>query len=176
MTGSAALKFKSNVLPEDYKAFDGNSGQSITLEELAESRAAEQAQKFQASSSFTDFLRERKEESWRIIIGKLRDLFGVDYDEDFLEPSQDILKTVAEFLFNANSAFTFGMPVPTFIVPDGDGGIKIEWRADDKHLRLSYSTRRNYLYLEPNTDVSGIENFNLTELIESLKWLNQIEY
>lgn len=177
MARNAGLVFKSNPLPENYKVFDGNLGQSITLEELAQSRAAEQSKKFQSSSSLpiTRYLRERKEENWSDICVKLKNLFNAEYDEDFLEPSQTILKKVVGFLFDANCDFTSGMPLPTFVVADGEGGIKIEWKINEKHLRLLYSTRRNYLYLEHNSDIKGIENFDVTQLIESLRWLNQIE-
>ncbi|MGI9056811.1 MAG: hypothetical protein ACR2F2_13535 [Pyrinomonadaceae bacterium] len=177
MTRNAGLIFKSNPLPENYMVFDGNSGQSITLEELARSRAAEDVQRFQSSSSMpiTNYLRERKKENWNLICNKLTNLFNDEYDEDFLEPSQDIFKKIVGFLFEANRDFTSGMPLPTFVVADGEGGIKIEWKLNDKHLRLLYSIRRNYLYMEHNSKPTGIENFSVSQLIESLRWLNQIE-
>jgi hypothetical protein len=175
MTARAGLKFKNNSLSENYRVFDGNLGQSITLEELAKSRAAEQVQKFQSnSSSITNSLRELKEETWRVLINKLQGLLNVEYDEDFLEPSQYVFKKVAEFLFEANSNLAYEMPLPTFVVPDGEGGIRVEWKINDKQLRLVYSTQRNYLYLEYNSAPEGIENFNIRQLIESLRWLNQI--
>jgi hypothetical protein len=175
MTGNAGLVFKNNPLPENCKVFDGNTGQSITLEELARMRAAEQVEKFQNnSSSFTDSLRELSEENWRILLSKLQAVSNVEYDEDFLEPSQDIIKKVAEFMFEANSNLVYEMPLPTFIVPDGEGGVRVEWKLNNKHLRLVYSTQRNYLYLEYNSVSKGIENFDVTQLIESLRWINQI--
>jgi hypothetical protein len=175
MTANAGLVFRNNSLPENYRVFDGNSGQSITLEELAQSRAAEQVEKFQSSSlSITNSLRELKEENWRVLISKLQGLFNVEYDEDFLEPSQYVIKKVAEFLFEANSNLGYEMPLPTFVVPDGEGGVRIEWKMNNKHLRLVYSIQRNYLYFEHNSVPEGIENFNIKQLIESLRWLNQI--
>lgn len=175
MTANAGLVFRNNSLSENYRVFDGNSGQSITLEELAQSRVAEQVQKFQSSSSsITNSLRELKEENWRVLIGKLQCLFNIEYDEDFLEPSQYVLKKVAKFLFEANSNLEYEMPLPTFVVSDGEGGIRIEWKMNNKHLRLVYSTQRNYLYLEYNSVPEGIENFKIGQLIESLRWLNQI--
>jgi len=80
MTANSGLVFRNNSLPENYRVFDGNSGQSITLEELAQSRAAEQVQKFQSSSlSITNSLRELKEENWQVLISKLQGLFNVEY-------------------------------------------------------------------------------------------------
>lgn len=175
MTRNAGLVFKSNPLPENYMVFDGNSGQSITLRKLTESRAIEQIQKFPRKASLPDYLRGRKEENWNLIRNKLTDLFNDEYDEDFLEPSQSILRKLIGFLFEANRDFTSEMPSPTFVVADGEGGIKIEWKLNDKHLRLLYSTRRNYLYTEYNSEAKGIENFDVKQLIESLRWLNQIE-
>lgn len=175
MTANAGLVFKNNSLPENYRVFDGNSGRSITLEELAQSRVAEQTQKFRSnSSSITNSLRELREENWRVLMSKLQDLFNLEYDEDFLEPSQHILKKVAEFLFEANSNLVSEMPLPTFLIPDGEGGIRIEWKINNKHLRMVYAMRRNYLYLEYNDIPEGIENFNTEQLIEKLRWLNQI--
>lgn len=177
MTGKAGLVFKNNSLSENHKFFDGSSGQSITLEELAEKRVAEDAQRFQRNSSvpITDYLRERKKENWNLIYNRLTNLFNDEYDEDFLEPSQNICNKMVGFLFEANCDFTSGMPLPTFVVADGEGGIKIEWKLNDKHLRLLYSIRRNYLYTEYNSEAKGIENFDVKQLIESLRWLNQIE-
>jgi len=163
---SRLVKFRNNSLPENYRVYDGSTGQSITLEELAQRRAAEQIQRFQSNSS--------SEINWRIILSKLQNLFNVEYDEDFLEPSQYAIKKVAEFLFEANSNLAYEMPMPTFVVADGEGGVRIEWKMNNKHLRLVYSIQRNYLYLEHNSVPEGIENFNIKQLIESLRWLNQI--
>lgn len=166
MTGNAGLVFKNNPLPENYKVYDSITGQSIELEELARRRAEEQIQKFQNNSS--------SEVNWRILLSKLQGLFNVEYDEDYLEPSQDIIKKIAELLFEANSNLVFEMPQPTFIVPDGEGGVRIEWKLNNKHLRLVYSTHRNYLYLECNSVPEAVENFTIKQFIESLRWLNQI--
>jgi hypothetical protein len=175
MAGNAGLKFKNNSLSENNKVFDGNTNQSITLGELAQRRATEQIQRFQNnSSSVTDSLREFKEENRRILLSKLQGLLNMEYDEDYLEPSQYVIKKAAEFLFEANSNLAYEMPMPTFVVADGEGGVRIEWKMNNKHLRLVYSIQRNYLYLEHNSVPEGIENFNIKQLIESLRWLNQI--
>ena len=172
MTANAGLIFKNNPLSENRRFFDGNTGQSITLEELAERRRVEQIQKFQGNFSVP--ITALREENWLNMLGKLRNLFDVEYDEDFLEPSQHILKRVAELLFEANSFFVNEMSLPIFVVPDGEGGIRVEWKLNNKHLRMVCSPHRNYLYLENTSVPQGLENFNIKQLIESLRWLNQI--
>lgn len=174
MERDAGLLFKNNSLPENYKVFDGNSGQSITLKELAQSRAAEQFQKFQSSSSsVTNSLRELKEENWRILSSKLQGLFNVEYDEDYLEPSQNIIRQIAELLYIANTNLGYEMTLPKFVAPDGEGGIRIEWRLNDKHLRLVLSEKRTYIYFEENHKGDVTPKFGATQLIEKLRWLNQ---
>jgi len=174
MAGNARLVFKNNPLLKNHKVFDGNTEQSITLEELAQLRAAEQVQKFQSISlSVTDSVRELKEENWRILLSKLQCLLNLEYDEDYLEPSQYILKQIAELLYSANNNLGYEMTLPKFLVPDGEGGIRIEWRMNDKYLHLVYSEKRNYLYFQENSEGNGIKDFSANQLIEKLRWLNQ---
>jgi hypothetical protein len=174
MAGNAGLKFKNNSLSENNKVFDGNTDQSITLGELAQRRAMEQSQRFQNnSSSVTDSLRELKEENQRILLSKLQGLLNMEYDEDYLEPSQYILKQIAELLYSANNNLGYEMTLPKFLVPDGEGGIRIEWRMNDKYLHLVYSEKRNYLYFQENSEGNGIKDFSANQLIEKLRWLNQ---
>ncbi len=163
---SGLVKFRNNSLPENYKVYDGSTGQSITLEELAERRAIEQIQKFQSNSS--------SEVNWRIILSKLQDLFNVEYDEDYLEPSQNVIKQIAELLYIANTNLGYEMTLPKFIAPDGEGGVRIEWRLNDKHLRLVLSEKRTYIYFEENHKGDVTPKSGATQLIEKLRWLNQI--
>jgi hypothetical protein len=165
MIGKAELEFKNNSSLENHVVFDGVTGQSIKLKELAYRRSEKQIQKFQSNSS--------SEVNWGVLLSKLQDLLNVEYDEDFLEPSQYILKQIAELLYSANNNLGYEMTLPKFLVPDGEGGIRIEWRMNDKYLHLVYSEKRNYLYFQENSEGNGIKDFSANQLIEKLRWLNQ---
>lgn len=166
MTANAGLIFKNNPLSENSKFFDGNTGQSVTLEELAERRRVEQIQKFQENSS--------SEINWQIISSKLDDLLNDDdYDEDCLAPTKRIFDSVEKLLFEINNFLGYEMSIPNFIIPDGEGGIRIEWRLNNKHLRLVLSGKQTYLYFEQNHKGHILPQFNEIQLIEKLRWLNE---
>ncbi len=167
MTNNAGFRL-NNSLSENTIVFDFDTGQSITLDELA-NRKAEREFKRKASS-FNDSLRK---ENWLAIEGKLDALLDEEYDEDFLAPTKFIFEATEKLLSGINNFLGYEMPVPTFILPDGEGGIRIEWKLNNKHLRLVLSEKRMYLYFEHKSKYDGIPNFKIEQLIEKLRWLNQ---
>lgn len=59
------------------------------------------------------------------------------------------------------------------IIPDGEGGIDLEWESADKHLMLSFRNvpeRKDILYYQYNDEYGGDE-INLPLLKEKLQWL-----
>lgn len=169
MAGNAGFKFKNYPLPENHVVFDGDKGQSVTLEELIHRRTEKQNQ-ISSSLTVSDSFRERNRQ---IIESKLQALFNEDYDEDLLAPSNIVFASVKTILLKVNDFLGYEMIVPSFIIPDGEGGIKIEWRSNSKHLRILLSERKIYLYFEHNSEYDGITNFSAEQLIEKLRWLNQ---
>jgi hypothetical protein len=168
MTGNAGFKFNNRVVPENHIVFDGDTGQSVTLEELIRRRTENQTSV--KSTPVSDFL---PKSNWRIIESKLNKLFDEDYDEEFLPPTDEIFRSVKEILLKLNDFLSYEMTIPSFVIPDGEGGIRIEWKIDDKHLRLALSEKKLYLYFEHNGISNGIQNFSAEQLVEKLRWLNK---
>ena len=168
MTKNAGFKFSNRILPEDHVAFDGATGQSVTLEEYI-NRGIEKQDSIQAKP-VSKFI---PESNWRIIDNKLNKLRDEDYNEEFLPPTEDIFKAVREILLGVNDLLGYEMSLPSFIIPDGEGGIRVEWKTGNKHLRLAISERKLYLYFEHNGIADGIQNFKAQQLIEKLRWLNK---
>ncbi|MEP7037611.1 MAG: hypothetical protein ABI891_04650 [Acidobacteriota bacterium] len=167
MAGNASFKFKNQTVPEDHIVFDGNTGQAITLTELINRRTENQNQI--KSKPVSDSLREKNR---RVITSRLDALLEEDYDEDFLPPSPPVFDSVKKLLLAVTDSLGYEMSIPTFFIPDGEGGVRIEWKVNDKHLRLLKSEKRLYLYFEDNAHYDGIENFNPGQLVEKLRWLN----
>ncbi len=167
MTSNTGFRF-NNSLSGNSIVTDFDTGQSVTLDELARRKAEREIKR--EASSFNDSLRE---ENWLVIKSKLEALLDEEYDEDFLAPTKFIFEAVEKLLSSINNFLGYEMPMPTFIVPDGEGGIRIEWKLNDKHLRIVLSEKRMYLYFEHNSKYDGIPNFKAERLIEKLRWLNQ---
>jgi hypothetical protein len=77
------------------------------------------------------------------------------------------------YLEAAASILGASFPVPEF-VPDGEGGIDIEWSKNARRLTLScraYATHNDYLYWEEDGNYDA-RDITLSLLIERLRWLN----
>jgi hypothetical protein len=168
MTGNAGFKFSYSRLSDNHTVFDGVTGQTVTLEELKR-RTAEDQNRIKSKPVF-DSLRES---NWQNIEYKLNSLLSEDYDEDFFPPTDEIFTAVKGMLFKVNDFLGYEMTIPSFIVPDGEGGIRIEWKFNDKQLRLAISQKKHYLYFEDNGSYDGIPNFKPEQLVEKLRWLNK---
>lgn len=167
MTSNAGFRF-SNSLSGNPIVTDFDTGQSVTLDELGRRKAEREFQR--KVSSVNDSIRE---ENWLVVESKLDALLDEEYDEDFLAPTKFIFEAVEKLLSSVNNFLGYEMPVPTFIVPDGEGGIRIEWKLNNKHLRLALSEKQMYLYFEHSSKYNGIQDFNAEQLVEKLRWLNQ---
>lgn len=171
MTHNAIFKYERISLSDDFITFDGNAGKSVTLRGLVQNRAEKETERFyQKTTSISDSIRQ---ENWQILRNKFEDLLYEKYNEEFLAPTKIVFDNAVKLLHSINNFLSYEMPMPSFIVPDGEGGIRIEWKVENKHLRISLSEERFYLYFEHRSDYAVIEEFNAQELIEKLRWLNQ---
>ncbi len=167
MTSNAGFKF-NNSLSGNHMVFDFDTGQSVKLEELASRRAEREIQR--KVISLNESLRD---ENWRVIERKLDALLDEEYDEDFLAPADYVFESVKKSLSGINKFLGYEMPMPSFIIPDREGGIRIEWKLNNKHLRLVLSEKQRYLYFEKNYKGEVILEFSEKQLVEKLRWLNQ---
>ena len=167
MTSNAGFKF-SNSLSGNPIVTDFDTGQSVTLDELGRRKAEREFQR--KASSVNDSIRE---ENWLVIESKLDALLDEEYDEDFLAPTDSVLERVKKLLSGINKFFGYEMPMPSFIIPDREGGVRIEWKLNSKHLRLVLSEKQTYLYFEQNYKGEVTPDFSTEQLVEKLKQLNQ---
>ena len=171
MIHSAVFKHRGISIAENTLTFDGDTGKSVTLRELVLKRAENEfGRYYEEDTSISDSI---SQENWQILKSKVEDLKYEKYDDEFLPPSNFAFEKIKYWLRYANNFFGYEMSIPSFIVPDGEGGIRIEWKNDRKHLRVSLSEERIYLYFEDGSDYDVIENFAAEQLIEKLRWLNQ---
>lgn len=72
-------------------------------------------------------------EAWRVVDNQLNDWMASPadiVDEGAVPPSRDLIRQVRYFV-----AYLKDSPAPTLVVPDGNGGIAIEWHLPDRVLR-----------------------------------------
>jgi len=167
MTSNAGFKF-NNSLPGNSVVPDFDTGQSVTLEKLVRRKAEREIQ--HKVISLNESLRDK---NWQAIESKLDALLDEEYDEDFLAPTDYVLESVKKLLSGINKFFGYEMPMPSFIIPDREGGIRIEWKLNNKHLRLVLSEKQRYLYFEKNYKGEVISDFSEKQLVEKLRWLNR---
>lgn len=103
----------------------------------------------------------------------LAELRNESYDEDFIAPSAYAYECARDFMFAAFNSFGCKLPVP-FYVPDGEGGIRIEWEQGARELRLicpASDSQSPYLYHEEGSDYEVDEQVTDSVLRERLRWL-----
>lgn len=166
MAGNAGLRFKLPRLSDDILMYDGFAGQTITLKESIERRL--NAERGLTERSVTDATRELNSEAIR---SKFDEVKTAEYDEDFLAPSQPSFQLARDLVLQVSRTLGFEMVIPDFVVPDGDGGIRVEWVVGNKHLRLVCSSRTNYLYFEQDSNPQMTEEPTALELINKIRRL-----
>lgn len=96
-----------------------------------------------------------------------------DYDEDFLAPTEYAYTSARNFLLVAFETLENALPIP-FYVPDGEGGIRIEWMNGTRELGLicaASESRESYLYHEDGADYGVDELVTESILLNRLRWL-----
>jgi hypothetical protein len=89
-----------------------------------------------------------------------------------LQPTTKAYEHAKAFLKNAQAILGPRLPRPSFM-PDGEGGIDIEWERGDRNVTLSCRGRADqtdFIYWEENGDYEG-RDATLALLIVKLPWL-----
>lgn len=107
------------------------------------------------------------------LLSGLNELRRDDYDEDFLAPTEHAYTSALNFMIAAFESLKYALPIP-FYVPDGEGGIRIEWVKGARELRLicpASESREPYLYYEDGDEYAVDERLTDFVLNERLHWL-----
>ena len=105
------------------------------------------------------------------------------------EDTEECTETPTEFAYNTVRALLIGVMNSSLInfprghvYPDCDGGIRIEWRRGDNHLRVQCYSQpseklKSYLYVEEDTGVHGKPcyygiDLSLENFLEKLRWFD----
>lgn len=98
-----------------------------------------------------------------------------DYDARFLKPNGEALGAAASALFQIASLLGGDLPrtVPT---PDGEGGIRLRWRRDDREVAVDFpahAPHRPVLYHEAGDEYGGEEHVSVRQIVDWLHWLQR---
>lgn len=107
------------------------------------------------------------------LLSGLNELRKDDYDEDFLAPTEYAYKRARNFMLAALETLEYALPIP-FYVPDGEGGIRIEWVNGTRELGLicaASKSRESYLYHEDEAVYGVDEPLTDAIFINRLRWL-----
>ncbi len=107
------------------------------------------------------------------LLSGLNELRKDDYDEDFLAPTEHAYTSARNFMLAAFESLEYALPIP-FYVPDGEGGIRVEWVNGTRELGLicaASESRESYLYHEDGDVYDVDEPVTDTILISRLRWL-----
>lgn len=159
LTGNVDL---SNVL-----AFSSAFGRSERLSEVAEqARLLEIILRRSA-------VEEKQKQTESELLVLLADLDNEeDYDENFLKPTGIAFSTVRNTLLQAYRSSSNFLPLPKFVLADGDGGIRVEWRNLTRELGLFFSDQGELkIYWQEGKNYGLDEATTITNTIAKLKWL-----
>ncbi len=95
-----------------------------------------------------------------------------DYDEDYAAPSESAYTRTKTFLYEACKVFEDNLRIPYF-VPDGDGGLRVEWEYQGREVRLlcpAQDAQSGNIYFEEG-EVYGVEEATVTAFLKRLGWL-----
>lgn len=168
----------ANTVPYNYQksfedisyaqAFSAFEGGSVELGKLAQ-QARQQAIELRYSA-----LEEKQRETERLLLVSLAELEDEDdYDEEFLQPSQSASDTTQNLLLQAYRNLSDFSLLPKFITADGDGGIRVQWRNNERELRLICATTGELKLYWQNGNNYDLEEPSLTNLTKKLKWLKE---
>ena len=107
------------------------------------------------------------------LLSGLDELRKDDYDEDFLAPTEHAHTRARNFMLAAFESLEHALPTP-FYVPDGEGGIRMEWINGTRELGLicpASESREPYLYHEDGDEYGIDEQLTDSVLNERLSWL-----
>jgi hypothetical protein len=107
-------------------------------------------------------------------LASLKDDDEQGYDDEFLRPTDAGFELARELL--CGSAECAPLPYPQGdIYPDGSGGIRADWRSDDRHVSFvlfADTMRRNYIYVQDGDCFGGDYDVTAARLGQYLTWLH----
>jgi hypothetical protein len=151
------------------RTFSAADGRLISLEEEAEQKRQEAMRLRRSSVENTGQEHERK------LFALLAELENEeDYDDDFLKPEQIAFAKTRNILSQSyRGLYNFSL-LPQFVLADGDGGIRVEWRNEARELRLLCSeTGGMKIYWQENKDYDIEEIVTVPSLTARLEWLKE---
>ncbi len=150
------------------RVFSPSEGDSVMLGKLPEQAMHQAIERRYAA------LVEKQRETERFLLVSLAELEDEsDYDEEFLKPSQFASDTMQNVLLQAYRNLSDFSELPKFVTADGDGGIRVQWRNNERELRLICSTTGELKLYWQNGNNYDLEEPSLTNLTKRLKWLKE---
>lgn len=113
---------------------------------------------------------------WQNLLDELNSLKNDEYDEEFLAPTKYAYDLAQSFLDDAFRLYERGLPTPN-IIPNGEGGIRLEWISDSRELRLicpSQNDKPAYIYYQEGNEYSVETDATPSMLITRLDWLTEL--
>jgi hypothetical protein len=95
------------------------------------------------------------------------------YDEDFIRPNETAFRRAHDFLMGSADLLSVACPLGS-VFPDGDGGIRVEWRARQRHVRLivpASADKAHYVYYQDGEYYDGEDDVAPSRLAYYLTWL-----
>lgn len=152
------------------RAFSAAAGRSVELEKIIR-QSLREALDFRSATLEEN--KRKTETDLLVYLAKLDD--ESDYDEDFLKPTRSATDTTRNILLQAYRAATPDFSImPKFITPDGDGGIRVQWRNEERELRLICSAGGTLKLYWQDGKIYDLEEPTVTNLIARFEWLKDV--
>lgn len=151
------------------RAFSAATGRSVELEKIIEQSLREA---FDFRNTALEENRRKTETDLLVYLAKLDD--ESDYDEDFLKPSRLATNTTRNILLQAYRGVSDFSLMPKFITPDGNGGIRVQWRNEKTELRLICSAEGTLKLYWQEGKIYDLEEPTVTNLIARFEWLKDV--
>ncbi len=145
---------------------DIQSGTNISLEELGQRVFEDNQNRF----SSIEINQQQNLQDFR---DRLFELTQDEYDDEFLAPTNFAYQTIVKFLRGLSESFDRLLPIPNF-VPDGEGGIRAEWKICGRILSLvcpAKSDWKPYIYFEEGDFYDVNKDVKLGTFIKRFSWL-----
>ncbi len=96
-----------------------------------------------------------------------------DYDTNYQQPTSYAVTRTQNLLQDSSAILGNDLPLGT-LLPDGNGGIRIEWIRSVRELSVMVPAKadgKEYLYHEEDTDYKVEHNLTPHSLAQWLRWL-----
>jgi hypothetical protein len=118
---------------------------------------------------------EAREAALLAFVLQLRDLLSdeTNFDSECLAPTERSIEATLSLL--ANAALELYAPLPEGVLyPDGDGGLRVDWKQDNRQLRLVIhraSPSQDYIYHQEGTEYGLETNVSARQVAGWARWL-----